>query len=46
MLASPSMKLSTIKRIAIAAVCQPLAMRPPYGHRFAASGSVWNGCGS
>ena len=33
-------------RIISAAVCQPLAMRPPYSVRFAASGSVWNSCGS
>ncbi len=27
-------------------MCQPLAMRPPKMLRRAASGSVWNGCGS
>ena len=27
-------------------VCQPLAMRPPYGPSLAATGSTWNGCGS
>ena len=29
-----------------AVVCQPLAIRPPNGLAFAASGSMWNGCGS
>ena len=29
-----------------AVVCQPLAIRPPNGPSFAASGSMWNGCGS
>src|SRR5256885_2392281 len=33
-------------RIIIAAVCQPLAMRPPYIVVLAASSSTWNGCGS
>jgi hypothetical protein len=40
------MKCSTITRIIIDEVCQPLAMRPPYGQRFAISASTWNGCGS
>src|SRR3954468_4329656 len=30
----------------IAAVCQPLATRPPNGPAAAASSSTWNGCGS
>ena len=29
-----------------AAVCQPLAINPPYSVFAAASGSVWNTCGS
>jgi len=29
-----------------AAVCQPLAARPPKKVDFAASSSVWKGCGS
>src|SRR5512134_161046 len=29
-----------------AQVCQPLAMRPPNADAFAATGSMWNGCGS
>ncbi len=33
-------------RIHIAPVCQPLAIRPPNTDSFAASGSMWNGCGS
>jgi hypothetical protein len=33
-------------RIAIAAVCQPLAIKPPYGDAAAAWGSTWKGCGS
>jgi hypothetical protein len=37
---------STPRRIRIAQVCQPLAMSPPKMDRRAASGSVWNGCGS
>jgi len=30
----------------IAAVCQPLATRPPNGDVAAACSSTWNGCGS
>ena len=45
-LASPSMNRSTSTRIIIEHVCHPLAINPPYGHVFATSGSVWNGCGS
>ncbi|MND04979.1 hypothetical protein D3C83_255180 [compost metagenome] len=29
-----------------AQVCQPLAIRPPNADAFAASGSMWKGCGS
>ena len=40
------MKCSTSWRIIMLVVCQPLAMMPPYGPSFAATGSTWNGCGS
>ena len=40
------MKCSTSWRIIMLVVCQPLAMMPPYGLSFAATGSTWNGCGS
>src|SRR6516162_10170128 len=33
-------------RVMRPAVCQPLAIRPPKGPLLAASGSVWNVCGS
>ena len=37
---------STMRRIVIAMVCQPLAARPLKSVAFAASSSRWNGCGS
>jgi hypothetical protein len=40
------MPLSTSSFIVSAAVCQPLAARPPKNVFFAASSSVWKGCGS
>jgi hypothetical protein len=38
--------LSTIRRMAMAQVCQPLAIRPPKTDFFAAAGSIWKDCGS
>jgi len=37
---------STISRMLIAAVCQPLAANPANGDCCAAASSRWNGCGS
>jgi fumarylacetoacetase len=42
----PASAASVTSRIAIALVCQPLAIRPPKGPSAAASASVWNHCGS
>ena len=38
--------LSVSRRMVMAAVCQPLAASEPKNESFAASSSVWNGCGS
>jgi hypothetical protein len=46
MLAARERKLSTVSRIAMAQVCQPLAHRPPNTERAPASSSRWKGCGS
>src|SRR2546421_8371018 len=38
--------LCTVRRMPMAQVCQPLAIRPPKKLCLAAAGSTWKGCGS